>query len=145
MLKRTITACFLVMCVVSPMVAKNSRPSIGEKVYLRVKNKSLRTLQVKEGLFVKTTKILYPEQELTQYQTNSMISNLQISYKRNGRFIRIPDHRCQSKFFLATYEVSVKENKDNVPDEEDGHIDLNIPPFCKLSKETQKYFNEQSG
>lgn len=145
MLKKIISISLLLACIATPLMAKNSKKNeqISQKVYLRIKNKSTRTLQIKEGLFLKTTKILQPEESFIQYQVNSTISNLQISYKKNGRFIKIPDNHCQSKFFLATYETSVKEDKCNVPDEEDGHINRNIPPFCELSKSTQKYFHNQ--
>lgn len=145
MLNKIIPICLLLACLAPPLMAKNSKKNthLNEKVYIRIKNKSTRTLQIKEGLFLRTTKILHPEEDFIQYQINSTISNLQISYEKNGQFIKIPDDHCQSKFFLATYEASIKENASNVPDEEDGHINLNIPPFCELSKETQKYFNKQ--
>ena len=145
MLKKiTILYCLLIG-LTSPLMAKsNQKPShIDQKVYLRIKNKSTRLIQIKEGLFLKITKTLEPGEEFVQYQINSTISNLQIAYKKSGKFIKIPDSHCHSKFFLATYEASIKENKNNIPDEEDGHIDLNIPPFCELSKETQKYFSNE--
>lgn len=145
-MKKILAVLFLLAALNSPIVAKSSKKdtNLNKGVYLHIKNDSTRLLLIKEGVLLKTHKILKPGEEFLQYQVNSTISNLQIFYKKDNFFVKIPDNYCQNKFFLATYEASVKENEDNIPDEEDGHINLNIPPFCQLSKETQKYYNLNS-
>ena len=117
---------------------------LNEKVYLKVKNQSQRVIKIKEGLFWKTEKILQPGEKLVQAQINKTINDLQIFYKKGNVFIMIPDHHCHSKFFLSTYEATVKENEYNTPqeDEEESSINMSIPPFNKLSPNTQKYYND---
>lgn len=141
-MNKLIIAIICWLTLINPILGKSTNTPLSKKVYLRIKNQSTRTIEIKEGLFWKTTKILEPGAKLEQYQINNTISDLQILYKKGGIFIPIPDRHCHTKFFLATYEATIKENKYNLPNEENGKIDLNIPPFCKLSAATEKYYSD---